>query len=237
MPDALPLDSFQAIAAAETLEAVFTRLQHETETAGLSCYAIGDQPPPESAALPQFFHSSWPKTWLDRYVSGGYVTYDPCLQYIAENVRPVTFTEMPKQGWMTPPQHAMWQDVQAHGFTEGLVVPIHNLQRPRAAAVYAGSVQEADPAAFPSLYLIALYAHERLRNLGREDAPGVILTAREQEVLSGLARGLTDDEIGHSLAISVRTVRFHLNQARIRLEARTRAQAVAIAVYRGLITP
>jgi DNA-binding CsgD family transcriptional regulator len=63
------------------------------------------------------------------------------------------------------------------------------------------------------------------------------LTVREIECLEGLARGLTNLGISKLLHIAVPTVAMHLGNARKKLQAVTREQAVAKAVSRGLIKP
>ena len=59
------------------------------------------------------------------------------------------------------------------------------------------------------------------------------LTAREVECLSGLAEGLKYSEISKLLEISEPTVALHVSNARRKLGAATREQAVAIAVRNG----
>lgn len=61
------------------------------------------------------------------------------------------------------------------------------------------------------------------------------LTSREIECLNALADGLTNDGIARRLHISVPTVAMHLTNARRKLEAVTREQAIAIAMRRGLL--
>jgi DNA-binding CsgD family transcriptional regulator len=65
-------------------------------------------------------------------------------------------------------------------------------------------------------------------------APSV-LTPREGECLTWAARGKTSDEIAAILHRSIETVEFHLSNAMLKLQARNRAHAVAIACTRGLI--
>jgi len=60
-------------------------------------------------------------------------------------------------------------------------------------------------------------------------------TSREREVLALLARGSSDSEIADMLALSPATVQTHVRNAKAKLGARTRAQAVALALQRGLI--
>ena len=61
-------------------------------------------------------------------------------------------------------------------------------------------------------------------------------SARECEVLALLAGGRTDGQIADLLELSPATVQTHVRNAKAKLGARTRAQAVAIAIQRELIT-
>ena len=61
------------------------------------------------------------------------------------------------------------------------------------------------------------------------------LSQREEEIIQLLARGLRDREIAKELFISDRTVKFHINNAVTKLNAKTRIQAVHQAYLRGLV--
>ena len=61
------------------------------------------------------------------------------------------------------------------------------------------------------------------------------LTPREMEVLLLTADGLTYVEIAPRLFLSAETVRSHTKRLRLKLQAKTMAQAVAVAFRRGLI--
>ncbi|SDM59130.1 response regulator transcription factor [Nonomuraea jiangxiensis] len=62
--------------------------------------------------------------------------------------------------------------------------------------------------------------------LPRIDLAG--LTAREREIVELVARGLSNEEIGALLFLSPLTVKTHVSRASIKLDARDRAQLVAI---------
>jgi two-component system nitrate/nitrite response regulator NarL len=62
------------------------------------------------------------------------------------------------------------------------------------------------------------------------------LTAREREVLALLALGITNKNIAERLAVSVHTIKFHVNSILAKLNADSRTAAVATAVRRGLVT-
>ena len=69
---------------------------------------------------------------------------------------------------------------------------------------------------------------------GDEPAPET-LTAREVQVLSALADGLSNKAIASRLGISDETVKFHLSAIFGKLQASNRTDAVRQALRRGLI--
>ncbi|MGW4652135.1 response regulator transcription factor [Kitasatospora sp. NPDC004289] len=64
-----------------------------------------------------------------------------------------------------------------------------------------------------------------------------VLTAREREVMAMAATGLTNEEIAERMVVSPFTVRTHVHRAMAKLDARDRAQLVAIAYQSGLVPP
>ena len=61
------------------------------------------------------------------------------------------------------------------------------------------------------------------------------LSHRERAILAELAQGHATDEIADELFLSPHTVRSHVKAAMRKLNARTRAHAVAIAMSAGVI--
>ena len=66
---------------------------------------------------------------------------------------------------------------------------------------------------------------------------GMRLTEREREILALLAEGLPNRAIATGLNVTERTVKYHVGEILARLGASNRAQAVAIARRRGLLSP
>jgi DNA-binding NarL/FixJ family response regulator len=61
------------------------------------------------------------------------------------------------------------------------------------------------------------------------------LSPRERSILGDLAQGRATEQIAEALVLSPHTVRAHVKAAMRKLDARTRAHAVAIALSAGVI--
>jgi DNA-binding NarL/FixJ family response regulator len=86
---------------------------------------------------------------------------------------------------------------------------------------------------------LALIIQARLAGVARNKMwpKRVKLNDREIEVLTWVARGKTSHQIAHRLHMSKRTVDFHIDNARAKLGAETRAAAAIKAAIGGLIEP
>ena len=63
------------------------------------------------------------------------------------------------------------------------------------------------------------------------------ITAREQEVLTLIARGMSNDELASHLHLGLATVKTHIGRLLHKLAARDRAQLVIAAYEAGLVRP
>lgn len=95
-----------------------------------------------------------------------------------------------------------------------------------------GKVSQGETFLHPSVILSLLS-----ETAGQSTGPAKVtlkdFSAREQEVLTCLARGLSDREIGQSLFISVRTVQTHLENIYTKLSVHSRTEAAIITVQSG----
>jgi DNA-binding CsgD family transcriptional regulator len=104
---------------------------------------------------------------------------------------------------------------------------------------------ECDDRQWPSIrsdlvnvfHLFAHYFHLRMRNViaGRPVTAEFDLSPREREVLSWAAEGKTAWETAQLLGVSERAIRLYTENAMGKLRAKTKTQAVAIAVKNAII--
>ena len=78
--------------------------------------------------------------------------------------------------------------------------------------------------------------HGRAGAIGTTDQLARVLTDRELEVLTMVARGLSNGEIAEQLTISPATAKTHVAHLLTKLDARDRIQLVIIAYRSGLVT-
>lgn len=102
--------------------------------------------------------------------------------------------------------------------------------------VYIEALQRAASGDEPSPGSMLRKVREAMSRSGKEIPPvDLPLTAREVQVLRHVALGLSNKEIGRSLAISVETVKEHVQNILRKLSAADRTDAAVRAVKLGLV--
>jgi len=79
--------------------------------------------------------------------------------------------------------------------------------------------------------------HRLMRQLREQERPINRLSEREREVLLGVARGLTNNQIAADLYMSIHTVKLHVQNILRKLNLPNRTEAAVFAVREGLLEP
>ncbi len=111
---------------------------------------------------------------------------------------------------------------------------------PAAELVHAVRVVAAGDALLaPSVTrrLIADFARRSRRPVGRQATALAQITPREAQVLTLIARGLSNAQISAELVIAEQTTKTHVGRILMKLGLRDRAQAVVFAYESGLVAP
>lgn len=123
---------------------------------------------------------------------------------------------------------AWWAGLPPHmKALEGIVVPVHVEGEFVWYCGFAGPKPDLSQRTLSVMSAAVHAGYSRFRELLDDKTPRSPLTSREAECLRWVAEGKTDMEVGKILAISPRTVRFHINNAKVKLGVATRIQAVA----------
>ncbi len=229
----------ERIARAPTIGAVCAELVALTGPRGFPVYVIGALPHPEAPYPGNFMVTNWPLEFQTAYFERRFGDRDPTLRALAGAARAFTIAELRagRLGFMPSAAEREVLDYAAGlGYPQGLMVPVWRAQGYAGVAGVCGPGPEPDALLRSQLQFLLEHAHDRLRALWVQP-PGAAaaLTRRETEVLGLARRGLSDAGIAAQAGIAVRTVRFHFENARRKLAARSRPEAIAIAVSRHLL--
>lgn len=188
--------------------------------------------------MPFFFFQHWPEDWTRLYAERNFVAVDFGVAEARRRLAPFTWLEARAERTLSRAESELWEAARRWGWSDGLSVPIHGPGDYFAIVTMGGSVPTPDPALRAHLHMLAFLTHERCRAVAGLDLVladlGQPPSNRELECLRWVAAGKTDWEIAQILALSETTVRTHIDQARSKLGARTRAQAVARMILAGL---
>ncbi len=101
----------------------------------------------------------------------------------------------------------------------------------KSLELVAGGGVVVSPSLAGKLQMALVAAGDTALQVGDE----VLLTEREREVLSCVARGMTNREIGETLFIAEHTVKVHIKNILEKLQLRNKQHAAAWAVVHGLV--
>ena len=182
---------------------------------------------------------AFPHEWMDRYFKQDYAHIDPVVFCTKTRRDPFLWSEAAR---FTRPEHGaiarrMFGEACEFNLKAGFVVPMSAPDGGRIAMSLGGERADVPPDAWQVIALIGAvamgYAVELRDREHRRMAAG--LSEREAECLKWASEGKSEWEIGEILKISEHTADKHLTNARRKLRAANRTQAVANAIRWGLI--
>lgn len=226
-----------ALAACATLDAVKDLFKERIAVHGYTASACGAFLPTDNGPESLFFFQDWPPGWIELYIKRNFLAADYSVAEARRRIAPFTWLEAKAERTLSRFEQDIWDAANDWGWTDGLSVPIHGPGGYLGLVAMAGKEQPMPPALRIELHQLSFLTHERCRALrGLEPVadPQAVLTHRELECIRWVAAGQTDTEIANLLNVSQTTVRTHIDQARRKLGARTRSQAVARLVLSGL---
>ena len=234
------LEFIDRIETAPNAQAISSELLSITSRYGLDLLIAGTMPRPQanqSAQRESVLFQGWPVSWLQRYIEKEYVFVDPVIRRIQSNLSPFDWAEAePDPSCQQFAKHVLGE-AREHGLGAGFAVPLITLEGDIAAVSLGGERMEIPPKAEGMIGLISTYAMGRAIQLRAKDAAELKdpLTSRETECLRWAAAGKSEWEIGAILGISEHTAERHLLNAKNKLRAVNRVQAVAEAIRTGII--
>lgn len=189
--------------------------------------------------------STYPEGWLRHYFSEGYLHEDPVLEELPKRQLPFAWSEIALPEELSSRQRRLFDEARDAGLDHGITIPIHGGERfATMSLVPDGSAREAAEALARHrhlLHLLSLYYHahsgsillERSLSSPRQKS---LLSPREKEVLQWTAKGKSNWDISVILGLSEKSIEFHLDSAKRKLQVFNRTHAVVKAIMLGMIS-
>ena len=183
--------------------------------------------------------STYPRTWQVNYIKKQYATIDPVVQKARRSSSCFAWSERDLGQTLSPDQMRFLEEAADHGIASGISVPV-TAGFGRTVLLTLASSNQCDDCLVNCPLLaasIASHVDVYVRRWRLEPMPAVAvkLSPRETLCLSWMAKGKRMSEIAQIIGSKVRTVEFHLQNARRKLDASNATHAVALAVRQQLI--
>jgi len=210
-------------------------------------YGTSANPHPTHESKSYVF-TTLPREWVARYDERAYIEVDPRVLHGAASSAPLIWDWRAERD-CNPETKAFLSDAAAHGIASGVAFGLHDFR----ASLIIVALNSVNPRIDEQRYsairrnlgdilLFGIYFHELFMKSSIQGgvpprSQGAPLSDREKQCLQLAAQGRTSHEIAQMLAISERTIQFHFDGIRSKLDATNRQQAIAKAIAAGVIQP
>lgn len=223
------------------LKDLYAVFRAEVTRLGFDHYSMAIVPLDPSFQAGPLLHGTFPDAYVHGYTEIEAHTIDPYLSLMAKRTKPFFHAEILPQFQATEIGRKLTVLARENDICHGYMVPLPTTGFARGVGFWAGNACTDFNAIVDSeaayLNFIAMHLMAAAEDLGFSPKPikQIKLTRREQDILFQCAEGMTNQEISAHLAISERTVRFHLTNAYRKLGTTRRAQAATRSIAMGLI--
>lgn len=235
------LDTIERLKTRQTPDEILGDLQSVSNSVGFDGFMMTGLPDPGDKIDGYLLLKGWNQAWTERYLARDFVQHDPVVAMVRSTTRPFMWSEATAAAEPTPLGAAVMNEAAEFGLLTGLSVPIYSTTGFQAVVSFAGGKIDISGEHKSMLHLVAIYAHNQLRDCYARDSAADRrsrrgrLSPREIECLRWAANGKTSWEIAQILNISNHTADGYLTSATRKLHAVNRIQAVAEGFRRGLI--
>jgi len=187
--------------------------------------------------------TTYPKQWENRYFEKNYMAIDPVLEACFHRSLPYAWDEIVAPMELTREQRDFFMEASDFKLNDGISVPINGYKGEFALMTMVADgtqkeTQETIQQHRHTVHLLTMYYHNHASSMVVGEALKrytPMLTKREKEVMSWVANGKTTWEISEILSIGETTTLTHVENAKKKLNAPSRTQAVVKAIFLGLI--
>lgn len=177
---------------------------------------------------------SYPKEWLDVYAEKGFCNIDPISKENFTNYNLQYWADTYKK-WPCPKN--FFDTATEFNLNNGFACGEINLKRTEGGLLSIAGKLINDSRNRFILETLTHHLHQAFHSVlsSSKKKPTLSLSRREKEVTNWIKVGKSSWDISVILGISERTVKFHVDNIMLKLDAVSRTHAVAIALAEGLI--
>ena len=229
-------ENLHEILGCKTTPEAFQCLQKETVRLGLQNVSWVIKLPIPVGENRVVTFDNYSAAWRQHYFEQDYLSVDPTIKHGLISMQPIE--------WSTSLQTApeFWEDARSYGLREGIAQSMWD--RHGCCSMLSLSrdgmefTRDELTHKMPQISWLAQLAHTGMtRLILPKEVPETAadLSNREKEALKLAAAGLTSQDIADRLKLTKRTADFHIENARGKLGAENRTDAVVRAIVLGLI--
>ena len=238
------IDDLERLQDCATVEAFAAAVSAISSTLGFDYWMYGLDLPVMEERSHQFLIGGYPLEWVRHYFAHDYLQLDPVIAHCQAHASPFVWPgvepAMQRGGGYDPSIERFFGEAGEFGLNSGLTIPVHGLGCSWGLVSLSSKAERSSDdlrEISPRAHLLGHFIHEaghRFADVSGASGP-VHLTTRELECLHWVALGKTSWEIGRLLAVTERTIVFHVQNAARKLGVNSRQAAVARAIVHGLI--
>lgn len=231
---------------AQTVDQAFQALQSHLDTIGLdrSLYCLMTDMTSLSLPAGHGILGTYPEEWMDYYRAKNYEAIDPVRKILILSNNPFRWADMPQHMELDRGQQTLMGEAVDALVRDGVGIGIHCPNGEVTGMGFASSSGKVDLSHYTLsiLRFLAMEFHSRFVQLNahRLRQNDTLLTRRETEILTWMARGKTVREITAILSIggsvSQNTVKFHQKNIYEKLDVTNQTSAVMKGFFMGILT-
>jgi len=215
-------------------------LKDNIDLFGMEHFLLGIAIPRSLTRTSVIIEDNFPKAWRNYYDSNSLAKVDPIVRYCLNNNSSITWSELQEDSCSSVELN-IFKEAKEKGLASGFSIPIHGSGNQFGILTMASSaIKTPDELFMPSIMAQTLVpaiqdAINRLVSHDMQERPS--LTAREIESLKWASEGKSGWDMSKIMNCSERTIIFHMNNAREKLNANNRTQTIAKAIWLGYLEP
>ncbi len=201
---------------------------------GLNTFILVEVTDPDNYPGTNLLIGTVPKTYMKKYWQGGNMFHDPMTRQVIHANVPVRFRDIATSPDATRDEQKTMDMRTKQGIVDGYSFPLKGrLNRFSMMGVH-GDVSAFTDCDVMLLEMLCIEFYRQATRLfplpaSLQQAEHGVLTKRERECLSWVAKGKTNWDVSQILMITERTVQYHVENAREKLGAESRLHAVILA--------